>query len=131
MEGWRPVIVISRKESSRSQNTSDLGQGRSRFHPVERLGSSDDISTSIRQARLMSNPFSILDMFRVGMALDFAYSLGTHVGIGFNPNHPLGPLTPDRSGQSGPATQIHHQGGMRQVNQLRQQIEQNWWWRRA
>ncbi len=79
----------------------------------------------------MSKPLSILDMCRVGMVLDFAYGLFAHVGIGFDPNHQLGPLTPDRGGQSGPAAQIHHQGGMRQVNQLRQQIEQSRWRCRA
>src|SRR5689334_10117954 len=96
MDGWRPIIVIGRKESSGSQDPSDLGQGRRRFHPVERLGSRDDISAPIRQASPMSHPLSILDMCRVGMALDFAYGLLTHVGIGFDPNHPPGPLTPDR-----------------------------------
>src|SRR6059058_2896473 len=44
MECWWPIIVIRSKESSGSQNPSDLGQGRRRFHPVQRLGSSDDIS---------------------------------------------------------------------------------------
>src|SRR6266700_2438734 len=131
MECWWSIIVIRSKESSGSQNPSDLGQGRSRFHPVERLGSSDDISAPIRQARLMSHSLMILDLCRVGMVLDFVDGLFPHVGIGFDPNHPLGPLTPDRGGQSGPAAQIHHQGGMRQVNQLRQQIEQSRWRRRA
>src|SRR5436305_215886 len=55
----------------------------------------------------------------------------TYVGIGFDPNDPLGPLPPDRGGQSGPAAQIYHQGGMRHLNQLRQQIEQSRWRRRA
>src|SRR5256885_9490445 len=54
MDCWWRIIVIRRKESCGSENTSDLGQGRRRFHPVERLGSSDDISAFIRQARLMS-----------------------------------------------------------------------------
>src|SRR5258708_7649622 len=79
----------------------------------------------------MSNSLSILDMCCVGMVLDFVDGLFPHVGIGFDPNHQLGSLTPDRGGQSGPAAQIHHQGGMRQVNQLRQQIEQSWWRRRT
>src|SRR5260370_8066374 len=127
MEGWWPIIVIRRKESSGSQNPSDLGQGRRRSQPVERLGSSDDSGTPIRQASPMSKPLSILDMCRVGMVLDFAYGLFAHVGIGFDPNHQLGPLTPDRGGQSGPAAQIHHQGGMPQGNQLRQPIEQSRW----
>ena len=73
MDCWWRIIVIRRKESSGSQNPSDLGQGRRRFHPVERLGSSDDISASIRQARLMSHPLSILDMGCVGMVLDFFF----------------------------------------------------------
>ncbi len=103
MDCWWPIIVIRRKESSGSQNPSDLGQGRSRFHPMERLGSSDDISAFIRQARLMSKPLSILDMCCVGMVLDVVCGLFPHVGIGFDPNHPLSPLTPDRGGQSGPA----------------------------
>src|SRR5205823_14629023 len=100
MDCWWRIIVIRRKESSGSENPSDLGQGRSRLHPVERLSSSDDISTSIRQARLMSKPLSILDMGCVGMALDVVCGLFPHVGIGFDPNHPLCPLTADRGGQS-------------------------------
>src|SRR5258708_13388330 len=79
----------------------------------------------------MSNSLSDTDMCCVGMVLDFLDGLFPHVGIGFDPNHQLGSLTPDRGGQSGPAAQIHHQGGMRQVNQLRQQIEQSWWRRRT
>jgi hypothetical protein len=118
MDCWWRIIVIRRKESSGSENPSDLGQGRSRFHPVKRLGSSDDISTPIRQARLMSYSLSILDMGRMGMVLDFVDGLFPHVGIGFDPHHQLGPLTPERGGQSGPAAQIHHQGGMRHLNQL-------------
>jgi len=35
------------------------------------------------------------------------------------------------TGQSGPAAQIHHQGRMRHLNQLRQQIEQSRWRRRT
>jgi hypothetical protein len=65
------------------------------------------------------------------MALDFTYGLFPHIGIGFDPNHPPGPLTPDRGGQSGPAAHIHHQGWLRHVNQLRQQIEQSWRRRRT
>jgi hypothetical protein len=95
MEYWWPIIVISRKESPRSQKASYLGQGRSWFHPVERLGTRNDISTPIRQARLMSNSLSIFDMCRAGMFLSFTYSLSTHPSIGFDPNHPLGSLTPD------------------------------------
>src|SRR5258708_12485402 len=94
MEGWWPIIVIRRKESSGSQNPRDLGQGRSRFHPVERLGSSDDISAPIRQARLISNSLSILDMCCVGMALDFVDGLFPHVGIAFLPTHPPPSPTP-------------------------------------
>ena len=111
MDCWWQIIIIRCKESSGSQNPGDLGQGRCRLHPVERLGSSDDISTPIRQASPMSKPISILDVCREGMALDFAYGLFAHVGVGFDPNHPLGPLTPDRGGQSGTAAQIHHQEG--------------------
>jgi hypothetical protein len=60
----------------------------------------------------MSKPLSILDLGRVGMVLHFAFGHVTLVGIGFDPNHPLGALTSDRGGQSGPAADIHHQGGM-------------------
>lgn len=65
------------------------------------------------------------------MVLDVAYSLGTHIYIGVDPNHQLGSLTPDRGGKSGPATQLHHQGRMQHPNQLRQQIEQSRWRLRA
>src|SRR5579859_5959926 len=96
MDCWWRIIVISRKESSGSQNPSDLGQRRSWFHPVERLGTRDDVSTPIRQASLMSNSLSILDVCRVGMVLDFAHSLDTHVSIRLDTNHPLGPLPRSR-----------------------------------
>src|SRR5215469_3887508 len=107
MDGWWKIIVVRRKESSRSQNPGNLGQGRRWLHPVERLGSRDDIRAPIRQARPMSQPLSILDMYCERMALDFVDGLFQHVGIGLDPNHLLGPLPPDRGGQSGPAAHIH------------------------
>src|SRR5712692_3208071 len=131
VERWREVIIVGSEDPTGPQDTRNLGQRRGRFHPMKRLGSSDDISTLIGQASLMSNSLLILDMCCVGMVLDFAYSLGTHIGIGFDPNHQLGPFTPDRGGQSGPAAHIYHQGGMRHTNQLRQQIEQSRWRCRA
>src|SRR5579859_2379503 len=99
VERWWPVIIVGCEEPTGPQNTRNLGQRRGRLHPMKRLGSRDDISTRIGQASLMSNSLLILDMCRVGMVLDFAYRLGTHICIGFDPNHPLGPFTPDRGGQ--------------------------------
>src|SRR5262249_55565426 len=72
VERWRPVVIVGSEEPTGPQNRSDLGQGRSRFHPVERLGGGDDVRAPIRQARLMSHPLSILDLGCIGMALEFA-----------------------------------------------------------
>src|SRR5882724_3557392 len=75
VECWRKVIIVGSEEPTGPQDTCDLGQRRGRFHPMKRLGSSDDISALIGQANLMSNSLLILDMCCVGMALGFAYSL--------------------------------------------------------
>ena len=64
----------------------------------------------------MSKSLPILDMCRIGMLLDIVGRLLSHVGIGFDANHPL---APDRGGQSGSAAHIHDERGTRRVNQLR------------
>src|SRR5579885_956267 len=112
MDGWRRIIVIRSKESSGSQNPNNLGQGRRWFHPVERLGSRNNIRAPIRQARLLSQPLSILNLCRVGRVPGFAYGLVPHISIGFDPNHPLSPLAPDRGGRPVPAAPTPPPGGL-------------------
>src|SRR6185312_5399655 len=96
VERWRPVIIVGGEETTGPQDTRDLGQRRGRLHPMKCLGSRDDISALSGQASPMGNSFLILDMCCVGMVLDIAYSLGAHLGIGFDPKHSPCPLTPDR-----------------------------------
>src|SRR5690349_4201917 len=51
--GWRPIVIIRRKDATRLQNPFAFLKGRLWLHPMQRLRTSDDLGAVRRQLSLV------------------------------------------------------------------------------